>query len=85
MVKQLGLPMFLVTLSCTGLRWNKLIAILRGEALTDNIINEMDFFGQCSFLYLNPVLLARRFQYGVDVFFSVIVLNGPLTKVKYPD
>ena len=43
----------------------------------------MDFFDQCSFLNLNPVLLARHFQYKVEVFFQVIVLNGSLGKVKY--
>ena len=86
MVKQLGLPTFYMTLSCADLRWNELISIiatLRGETLTDNDINEMDFFDRFSFLNLNPVLLARHFQYRVEVFFQVIVLNGQLGKVKY--
>ena len=43
----------------------------------------MDFFDRFSFLNLNPVLLARHFQYRVEVFFQVIVLNGQLGKVKY--
>ena len=34
-------------------------------------------------LNLNPVLLARHFQYRVETFFQVIVLDGPLGKVKY--
>ena len=86
MVKQLGLPTFCMTLSCANLRWNELISIiatLRGETLPDNDINEMDFFDRFSFLNLNPVLLARHFQYRVEVFFQVIVLNGQLGKVKY--
>ena len=85
MVKQLGLPTFYMTLSCADLRWNELISIiatLRGETLTDNDINEMDFFDRFSFLNLNPVLLARHFQYRVEVFFQVIVLNGQLGKVN---
>ena len=32
---------------------------------------------------MNPVLLARHFQYRVELFFKVIVINGPLGKVKY--
>ena len=32
---------------------------------------------------MNLVLLARHFQYRVEVFFKVIVINGPLGKVKY--
>ena len=47
MVKQLGLPTFFMTLSCAGSRWNELIsiiAILRGETLTDNDTNEIDIF-----------------------------------------
>ena len=43
----------------------------------------MDFFDRCSFLKLNPVLLARHLQYRVEVFLQVIVLNRPLGKVKY--
>ena len=43
----------------------------------------MDFFERCTYLSMTPVLLARHFQYRVEVFFKVIVLNGPLGKVKY--
>ena len=42
----------------------------------------MDFFERCKYLNLNPVLLARNFQNSVEVFFKVIVLDGPLGKVK---
>ena len=44
----------------------------------------MDFFERCTYLSMNPVLLARtELKYRVEVFFKVIVLNGPLGKVKY--
>ena len=43
----------------------------------------MEFFERCTYLNMNPVLLARHFQYRVEVFFKVIVINGPLGKVKY--
>ena len=32
---------------------------------------------------MNPVLLAQHFQYKVELFFKIIVINGPLGKVKY--
>ena len=32
---------------------------------------------------MNPVVLARHFQYRVEVFFKVIIIDGPLGKVKY--
>ena len=43
----------------------------------------MDFFERCKYLNLNPVLLARHFQYRAEVFSEAIVVNGPLGKVKY--
>ena len=59
------------------------LATLQYETLIDNDINEIDFFDRCSFLNLNPVLLARHFQYRREVFFQVIILNRTLEKVKY--
>ena len=75
-----------MTLSCADLRWDELIsklASLRGENLQDEDIQNMDFFTRCSYLNLNPNLLARQFQYTVETFFKVIVIDGPLGKVKY--
>ena len=43
----------------------------------------MDFFERCRYLNLNPVVLARHFQYRVEVFFKVIIIDDPLGKVKY--
>ena len=31
----------------------------------------------------NPVLVARHFQYRVEMFFKIIVLDGPLGKTQY--
>ena len=86
MVKQLGLPIVFITLSCADLQWNELLLInaeLRGELLSEDSINEMDFFKRCRYLNLNPVSLARHFQYRVEAFFKVIVLNDPFVTVKY--
>ena len=43
----------------------------------------MDYFERCRYLNLNPVVLARHFQYRVEVFFKVIIIDGPFGKVKY--
>ena len=86
MVKQLGLPTFFMTLSCADLQWNELISViakLNGENLEEDDINNMDFFERCHHLNLNPVVLARHFQYKVEVFFEVNIIAGPLGKVKY--
>ena len=61
MVKQLGIPMFFMTLSCADLHWNELISIiaeLKVENLQEEHINNMDFFEQCTYLNMYPVLLA---------------------------
>ena len=86
MVKQLGLPTFFMTLSCADLRWNELVSIiskLNGLNLTDDDIDGMDYFQRCEVLNGNPILLSRHFQYRVEVFFTEIIINGPLGKVKY--
>ena len=51
--------------------------------MLEDSINEIDFSERCRYLNLNPVLLARHFQYRVEPFFKVTVLNGPFGKVKY--
>ena len=86
MVKQLGLPTFFMTLSCADLRWNELVSIiskLNGLNHSDDDMNGMDYFQRYEILNNNPVLLARHFQYRVEVFFPEIIINGPLGKVKY--
>ena len=68
------------------LHWNELIfiiATLNKEKITEDDINNMDFFERCKYLTLNPVLLARHFQYRVEVFFKAIIADGPLGRVKY--
>ena len=76
MVKQLGLQTFLMTLSCADLQWDELISIiasLQGEILTQEGRDHMDVFARCAYLSQNPVLLARHFQYRIEMFFEVIV------------
>ena len=66
-MKQLGIPTFFFTLSCADLRWNEVLTIRRK-------LNEADFdisslsYDRCKILNENPVLVARHFQYIVEIF-----------------
>ena len=60
-----------------------IISKLKGLDLSEEEITEMDYFTRCELLNSNPVLLARHFQYRVEVFFKIIIVDGPLGKVKY--
>ena len=71
MIKQLGIPTFFMTLSYADLRWNELIEIiakLNSLNLTDDDIKYMCYQDRCDTLNKNPVLVARHFQYRVEVF-----------------
>ena len=75
-----------MTLSCADLGCTELVSIiskLSGLNLPDDDINGMDNFQRCEILNSNPVLLSRHFQYRVEVFFTQIIINGHLGKVKY--
>ena len=84
MVKQLGLPTYFMTLSCADLRWNELVDIiqkLKGQEMTEEEIENMNYMERTTALQSNPVLLALHFQYRVENFFKYIVMNGSLGKV----
>ena len=51
--------------------------------LTDDQIQNMNYEDRCRYLNMNPVFVARHFQYRVETFFKEILLNGSLGKVKY--
>ena len=57
-------------------------ATLNKESVKEDDINSMDIFERCRHLNLNPVLLACHFQYRVEAFFKVIVVDDPLGKIK---
>ena len=86
MVKKLGTATFFLTLSCADLRWNELISIifkLNRVDISDEEVDEMTYHERCDTLNKNPVLVARHFQYRVEMFFKIIVLDGPLGKTQY--
>ena len=80
MVKQLGAPTFFLTLSCEALRWNGVsfaISKVNGIDIFEDEINRMSYSNRCRFLSGNSVIVARHFQYRVELFLKVIVLDGP--------
>ena len=60
----------------TGLKWVKRLDF-------SDVIKNMTYQERCNTLNKNPVLVARHFQYRVEIFFKVIVLHGPLGKTSY--
>ena len=68
---------------CADLRWNELISIifkLNRVDILDEEVDEMSYHERCDTLNKNPVLVARHFQYRVEMFFKIVVLDGPLGK-----
>ena len=73
-------------MSCADLRWDKLISIifkLNRVDISDEKVDEMSYHERCETLKKNLVLIARYFQYRVNMFFKIIVLDGPLGKTQY--
>ena len=86
MVKQLGIPTFFMTLSCEDLWWNELVEIIskfKRLAFSDDVIKNLIYQESCNKLNKNPVLVGRHFQYRVEIFFKVIILDGLLGKASY--
>ena len=86
MVKQLGVPTFFMTLPSTDLKWNELVSIvnkLHKLNMSEEDIENLTYHDRCHLLNSNPVLVAKHFQYRVEVFFKEIVVDGPMGKTKY--
>ena len=85
-VKQLGIPTYFLTLSSADLRWEELPYIinkLNNLGLSEEEQRTLSYKDMCNLLNNNPVLVARHFQYKVEVFFKDIIFDGPLGKTKY--
>ena len=66
MVQQLGIPTWFRTLSCADLRWPELfqiIAKIKGQNITDEQVEALSYNERCSMLNLNPVVVAKLFQF----------------------
>ena len=71
MVKQLGIPIYFLTLSCADLRWDNLPYIinkLHNVGLSDEELKNLSYQERAKLLNENPVLVARQFQYKVQCF-----------------
>ncbi len=88
MVKQLGIPTWFMTLSCADLRWPELFQIIakaKGNDLSDEEVEALSYHERCSMLNLNPVIVAKHFQYRVETFFREVLLTNtnPIGKIIY--
>ena len=88
MVQQLGIPTWFMTLSCADLRWTELFEILlrvNRQEMADKEIENLSYNEKCSLLNLNPVIVAKHFQYRVESFFKEVLLSNanPIGKIIY--
>ena len=88
MVKQLGIPTWFMTFSCADLRWPELFQIIarrKGNNMTDEEMDALSYHERCSMLNLNPVIVAKHFQYRVETFFRDVFLKNanPIGKIVY--
>jgi hypothetical protein len=88
MIKQLGIPTWFMTLSCADLRWPELFQIIartKGNNITDEEVDALSYHERCSMLNLNPVMVAKHFQYRVEKFFRDVLLSNPnpIGKIVY--
>ena len=88
MIKQLGIPTWFMTLSCADLRWPELFQIIsrtKGNNITTEEVEALSYHERCSMLNLNPVIVAKHFQYRVETFFRDVLLTNanPIGKIVY--
>ena len=77
-----------MTLSCADLRWPELFQIIartKGNNMTDGEVDALSYHERCSMLNLNPVIIAKHFQYRVKTFFRDVLLTNanPIGKIVY--
>ena len=73
-------------LSCADLRWEEppyIINKLNNLGHGNDELQKLSYQERCNLLNNNPVLVARNFQYKVEVFFKEIILDSLLGKTKY--
>ena len=87
-VTQLGIPTWFMTQSCADLRWPELFQIIgrmRGKSMTNEEVDGLLYHERCEMLNLNPVIVAKHFQYRVEMLFTEILLSDerPISKIVY--
>ena len=81
MVKQLGFPTFFLALSSADLRWNELVEIIQKLSKAHFNLSNLSYHDRCSILNSNPVIVARHFQYRVEIFSKGFIIDGPIGKI----
>ena len=82
MVNQLGIPTWLMTLSCADLRWAELFQIIaetNGKNMSDKEVEDLSYDERCKLLNLNLVIVAKHVQYRVETFFTEILQANAAT------
>ena len=77
-----------MTLSCADLSWPELLQIIartQGINMTDEQVDALSYNEKCSMLNLNPVVVAKHFQYRVETFFKEVLMTNanPISKIIY--
>ena len=88
MIKQLGPPMWWLTLSYADLRWKELYEILsklQGKELSAEEIDALTYEERCKMLNSNLVVVAKHFQYRLERLFTDVILGDgkPVGEVQY--
>ena len=76
-----------MTLSCADLRWPELFQIIaqaNGKNMTAEEVEALSYDERCRLLNLNPVIIAKHFQYREESFFTeILVANAnPICKLR---
>ena len=87
MVKQLDIPTWFMTLSCADLRWPELFQIIaqtNGKNMSEEV-EALSYDERCRLPILNPVIVAKHFQYRVETLFTKILLANanPTSTIVY--
>ena len=86
MIKQLWIPIWFMTWSCADLRWPELfqiIAKMQGRSMCNKQVEGLSYNEKCQMPNMNPVIVAKHFQYQVEAFFTEILLSSanPIGKI----
>ena len=68
-----------MTLPSADSRWNKLVSVIseiNNLKWSKEDSEKMSYHDRCSLLNSHPVLVARYFQYRVEIVFKEIVIDG---------
>ena len=88
MIKQIGITTWFMTLSRADLRWPELFQIVartKGKNMSDEEVKALSYDERCRLLNLNPVMVAKHFQYRVETFSTEILPANanPIDKIVY--